>query len=108
MHLPEHAALHMIEEMAVIGPAPGGVGADQIAQLLPGLDIDGVLVGSKLAVPILELAPESVQMDRVLHHRVVDEHEAHPVTEFELDRPGLGEFLAVEAPDEALHVPGEM
>jgi hypothetical protein len=47
-------------------------------------------------------------MDRVLHHRVVDQHETHPVAAAELDRPGLGEFLAIEAPDEALHVAGEM
>ena len=39
MHLPEHAGLHVIEEMAVIGPASGRVGSDEIAQLLARLDL---------------------------------------------------------------------
>src|SRR5689334_4906464 len=94
--------------MAVIGPAPGLIGSDEITEALSGLDIDGVLVGPKLAVAVFELAPQAVQMDRVLHHRVVDEHEAQAVAAFELDRSGLREFLAVEAPDEALHIAGEM
>jgi hypothetical protein len=47
-------------------------------------------------------------MDRVLHRRVVDQHEAHPVAALELDRPGLGELLAVEPPDEALHIAGQV
>src|SRR5215471_9348000 len=108
MHLAKHPRLHVVKEMAVKGPAAGRVGGDEITQSFAWFDVDRVLVGTVFAVPVLQLAPESVQMDRVLHHRVVDQHEAHPIAALYLDWPGLGEFLAVEAPDEALHVAGQM
>src|SRR6516162_4208367 len=94
--------------MAVKGPAAGYVGSNEITQPFTWFDVDRMLVGAVFAVPVLQLAPESVQMDRVLHHRVVDQHEAHPIATLELDWPGLGKLLAVEAPDEALHVAGKM
>src|SRR5215813_11293932 len=108
MYLAEHPRLHVVEEMAVKGPAPGLVGGDEVTEALARLDIDRVLVGAVFAVPVLQLAPQPVQMDRVLHHRVVDQREPDPVAALELDRPGLGKLLAVEAPDEALHIAGEM
>ena len=51
MHLAEHAHLHVIEEMAVEGPAAGLIGGDEITQALAGLDEDGVLVGPEVAWP---------------------------------------------------------
>src|SRR6516165_5028986 len=108
MHLAKHPGLHLVKEMAVKGPAAGRIGGNEITQSFAWFDIDRVLVGTVVAMPVLELAPESVQMDRVLHHRVVDQHEAHPIAALELDRPGLGEFLAVEAPYETLHIAGQM
>src|SRR5207249_10154573 len=68
----------VVEEMTVKGPAAGHVGGDEIAQPLARFDVDRVLVGAVGAVPVIELAPQTVQMDRVLHHRVVDQHKAHP------------------------------
>jgi hypothetical protein len=56
----------VIEEMAVIRPAPGLVGGDEIGKFLPGLDVDRMLVGPKFPVAVFELAPQAVQMDRVL------------------------------------------
>src|SRR5215813_3397298 len=94
--------------MAMIGPAAGLVGGDEIAELLAWFDVDRVFVGTIVAVPVLELAPEAMQMDRVLHHRVIDQHETHAFAALKDNRPGFGEFLAIEAPDEALHVAGEM
>src|SRR5215813_6558523 len=94
--------------MAVKGPAAGLVGGDQIAQPLARFDVDRELEGLILAMPVFELAPQSVQMDRVLHHRVVDEYEAHPLAALQNDRLGFRELLAVEAPDEALHIAGQM
>src|SRR6516225_10919653 len=94
--------------MAVIGPAPGLVGRDEITETLPGLDVDRVLVGAVFAVPVLELAPEAMQMDRVLHHRVVDQHEAHPLAALQDNRLGLRELLALKAPQKALHIAGEV
>src|SRR6516165_6618727 len=88
--------------MAVIGPASGFVGRDEITETFPGLDVDRVLVGPVFAVPVLELAPEAMQMDRVLHHRVVDQHEAHPLAALQDYRLGLRELLAVKAPQKAL------
>src|SRR6516165_2847405 len=65
--------------MAVVGPAAGLVGGDEVTQLLARLDVERVFVRSILTVPVLQLAPEAVQMDRVLHHRIVDQYEAHPL-----------------------------
>src|SRR5262245_30844995 len=94
--------------MAVVGPAAGLVGGDEITEFLARLDVNRMLVRTVFAVAVFELAPEAVQMDRVLHHRVIDQHEAHAFAALQDNRPGFGEFLAVEAPDEALHVAGEM
>src|SRR6516164_11355045 len=67
-----------------------------------------MLVGAVLPVTVLELAPEAVQMDRVLHHRVIDEHEAHALAALQDNRLGFRELLAVEPPEKALHVAGEV
>src|SRR6266851_3131492 len=47
-------------------------------------------------------------MDRMLHHRVVHQDEAHPLAKLQLNRLGAGKFHSVESPDEALHVAGQM
>src|SRR6185437_14334507 len=107
-HLAEHAHLHVVEEMAVKRPAAWLIGGDDEADCLPRLDVDGVLTGPVLAFAVFELAPKPMQMDGMLHHRVVDEREADPLAMFEFDRLGFREFLAVEPPDEALHVPGQV
>src|SRR6516164_4937102 len=93
--------------MAVIGPATRYVGGYEITELLTRLDVNRVLVGPVLAVPVIELAPQAVQVDRVLHHRVVDQHETQTVAALEHDRLGFRELLAVKAPDEALHIAGQ-
>jgi hypothetical protein len=67
-----------------------------------------VLVGTEFALPVVELTPQSMQMDRVFHHGVVDEHKAHTFAALELDWFGFRKFPSVEAPDKALHVAGEM
>src|SRR4051794_34493202 len=45
VYLPQHAHLHVVEEVAVIRPAARHVGADQIAELLARLDVDRVFKG---------------------------------------------------------------
>ena len=47
-------------------------------------------------------------MDRMFHHRVVDQHDAHALAVVEADRLGLGEADAVESPDVTFHVAGEV
>ena len=75
----------MILQVAVESPASGCVRADQITHPLGRLDDERVLVGRELTVAIFQLTPKSVQMNRVLHHRVVDENEAHTLAEFQMD-----------------------
>ncbi len=70
------------------GPSPGRVRAHQITHPLRRLDGDGVLVRRELSVPILQLTPQPMQMNRMVHHRVIDQNEAHPLPEFQFD--GLG------------------
>jgi len=54
-----------------------------VGQALSGLHNDRVLVWVEFSVTVFQLAPQSVQMNRVIHHRVVDQREAHPLPEFQ-------------------------
>src|SRR2546430_11200841 len=94
--------------MTMVGPLAWCIRADQITQAFARFDVDGVLVGTECAVAVFQFAPEAMEMDRVLHHRIVDQDNAHTLTEFETDWFRVGELLAVEAPNEALHVACEM
>ena len=47
-------------------------------------------------------------MDRVRHHRVVDQHDAQALAVGEAHGFGVGELDAVERPGEALHVAGQV
>src|ERR1700674_1413100 len=49
-----------------------------------------------------------MQMYRMLHHSVVYEDDSRPFSQLEPDRLSVGEFLAIEPPDEAFHVAGQM
>src|SRR5262245_42428076 len=94
--------------MAVECPLARGVGTHQETQSFTRLHVDRVFVWTKVAVPVLELAPQPVEMNRMVHHAAVDQHDTHTLAEPEPDRLRLGKLLPVEAPDEALHVPGQM
>ena len=59
----------------MIGPTPGLICGDEIGEPFARLHQNGVLVGSIIALAVIELAPETVQMDGMLHHAVIDEHE---------------------------------
>lgn len=45
--------------------------------------VSGVFAHHELAALIFEVAPHAVQMDRVGHHRVVDQHHPNPLAIFE-------------------------
>src|SRR5260370_23048557 len=94
--------------MTVESPASACVCADEITHPLGRLDDDGVLVWRELTAAIFQLTPNSVQVNRVLHHRVVDQDEAHPLTEFQMDWFSLGKLIRVETPDEPLHIAAEV
>ena len=49
-----------------------------------------------------------MQVDGVLHHRVVDQHDAHALAVLQRQRFRAGERDAVERPGELLHVPGQV
>src|SRR2546425_7556634 len=106
--LPDETFPHVVKQMTVESPAPGCVCADEITHPLGRLDDDGVLVWRELTAAIFQLTPKSVQMNRMLHHRVVDQHEAYTLTEFQMDWLSLRKLIAVEAPNEPLHVAGEV
>src|ERR1700681_1334022 len=94
--------------MTVECTASGCVRTHEISHPLGGFDDDGVLVWRELTAAIFQLTPNSMQMNRVLHHRVVDQNEAHALTEFQMDWLSLRKLIRVEAPDEPLHVAGEV
>src|SRR5260370_27667355 len=94
--------------MTVERPAYGCVCAHEIGHSLGWLDDERVLVWRELTAVIFQFTPESVQMNRVLHHRVVDQHEAHTLAEFQMDWLSLRKLIPVEAPDEPLHIAGEV
>src|SRR3546814_8264683 len=94
--------------MAGVGPAAERVGTHAIAALASGRHVDRVLAYVEVAVRILQVAPHAVQVDRVGHHRVVDQHDAQALAVVEAQRSRVGELLAVERPGEALHVAGQV
>ena len=62
-----------------------------------------------LAESVVELHPHAVQVDRMLHHGVVDQDQSNPLIGLEPDRLGrLGELLPVEGPHVPFHVPGQV
>src|SRR5258708_29018138 len=47
-------------------------------------------------------------MNRVLHHGVVDQNEAHTLAKFQMDWLSLRKLIRVETPDEPHHIAGEV
>src|ERR1700747_2826789 len=94
--------------MTVESPASGRVCADQVSHPLGRLDDEGVLVWSELTAPIFQFTPEAMQGNGMLHHSVVDHNAPPTLTEFQMDGLSLRKFTPVEAPDEPLHIAGEV
>ena len=96
MHLPKHARFHVIQQMTVIRPAAECIGGDPVRQTLPRLHGDGVLADEELTFLRLHFAPHPVQMNGVIHHAVVHEHQAQTLAIVEAQGFRLRELLAVE------------
>ena len=64
-------------------PAAGFVRGHEKGQPFARFDKDGMLVGAIVALPVVQFAPQPMQVDRMFHHGVVDQHEAH-TTEIKL------------------------
>ena len=92
----------------MVGPAAERVGAHAVAALAARRHVDGVLAHHEISLRILEITPQPVQVDRMRHHGVVHQRDAHALAVVELQRFGTGERNAVERPGELLHVAGQM
>src|SRR5262245_767896 len=76
-HFPEHARFHVVLQRTVIGPPAERVRGDAVRALRSWRHIDRVLADLKRALVVLQIAPHPVQMNRMRHHRIVDEHDPH-------------------------------
>ena len=82
----EHARVHVVQQVAMPGPAAEGIGADEEAHALRRLHADGVLAHLETAARILQLAPHAVHVHGVIHHGVVVEDDAEPFAVAEVNR----------------------
>ena len=96
---PRHARFHVIEQMTVEDPVALFVGEKFDRRLTHWRHINRVLERRKLAL--------AVQMQRMMHHRVVDESHAHDLTAGHANGAFLLHRLAVERPHITLHVARE-
>ncbi len=94
--------------MAVERPVAGRISGEDEAGALGGLDGEGVLQRQAARLAVFQLDQKSMQVDRVLHHGVVDQDDADGLVEGDADRRGLGELEAVKAPGPTLHIAGQM
>ena len=85
-HFPKHPCFHVEQQMAVIRPPPQGVGGHAIRASCAWRHVDRVLAHMEVALVVLDVAPHAVQVDRMRHHRVVDEHDAQTFAVFQSQR----------------------
>src|SRR5690606_33363975 len=88
-HFAEHARFHVIEQVVMECPAAECVGAHQVAEHFAGLDADGVLA-QQLAVAEFDITPHAMQVNRVVHHGVVDQVDAYALAVAQIQRLRIG------------------
>ena len=104
---PRHAGFHVIEQMTMKHPVSLFVGEKFDGCLSHWRHINRVLERRKLALAVEQPEEVAVQMQRMMHHRVVDESHAHHLTAGHANGAFLLHRLAVERPHITLHVAGE-
>src|SRR3546814_108207 len=82
----KHARVHVIQKMAVKGPVTRGIGGEVERNLASMQDIDRVLARGMIAFPRHQLEEMAMEMDRMRHHRVIDESHPHPLVRAERHR----------------------
>ena len=100
--------MHVVKEMTVERPVTPFIGGQVELRAAAGLDrqrmFERLTVGRS---PVHEFEEVSVQMDRMRHHGVVDELDAHALVIGKLNRLGdLVELLPVERSHIQLHIAG--
>src|SRR3546814_14964076 len=101
--------MHVKVEVAVKGPVAGGVRRQIEADFCTRQNIDGMLHRVTPGMTVHHLEEVTVQMDWVLHHRVVHQRYPHALIPSKADRlHDRAELAAVERPPESFHIAGEM
>src|SRR3546814_5345628 len=78
--------LHVVEHVAVERPVTDRVGGDVEGDLAARQHVHRVLARCIFAMAGHQLEKMAVQVDRMRHHRVVDERHPHPLVLQERDR----------------------
>src|SRR3546814_10010107 len=105
----EHPRGHVEQQMAMESPVARRIGGQVEADLAARQHIDGVLARIAAGMAVQHLEEMAVQMDRIGHHRVVDENDAREFVAFEADRlEAFAAFFAIEQPNTEIHFAGEM
>lgn len=95
--------------MAVKSPGSRGVATDQNGQPFSWFDRDGMFPRKVCARTVFEIHPHPVQMERMLHHRVVDEREPKALAIAHANGfLCIRILLAIEGPHVTLHMAGKM
>ena len=101
-----HAAHHVIQDVAVEHPVVVFVGLELDRALCHGRHINRVLQRRVFPLPHQQAEEVPVQMDWVVHHRVIDEFQLDDLPPLNRDVRLLGNGLAIEGPHIAVHVAG--
>src|SRR3546814_6684924 len=100
--------MHVEQQMAVKRPVARGVGRKVEGYLATRQHVDGVLQGVVAGMAVDQFEEMPVQMDRVLHHGIVDQGHAHTLVACKPDRlDHLAELAAIERPHETFPVRSE-
>ena len=108
-HDAEHPRMHVQQHVAVKRPVADCVGGQVERDLAARQDVDGMLARMMAGIAVHHLEEMAVQMDRMRHHRVVDQVDANPLIMAEGNWFGLlAELLAVDRPHIAFHIGGQV
>src|SRR3546814_10134983 len=88
-------------------PVPSSIRAYAITDTLRGIEAYRVLTNLKITLRRLEVAPHPMQVNRVRHHRVIDQDESHALAKLQDNRLRFSEFQSVEGPPVPFHISRE-